>query len=191
MRVEHGLPEEIECEFSLWEQGVPKFGWKGCIDAGQDCQEVVLEYANGALCPIAVMHVWRDHLEGGVLLKSDGFFISGAGFVIQDLEIKGEPPTGHQTSHDSVIGGDAVAVTLGLEGLLENEVAVGVEGDHYIMVAGTSSDREEAGVVSKELAERLCYNKNLVGWHCNKRRQNHCGAGDGGLGFVDRTFCRC
>jgi hypothetical protein len=67
----------------------------------------------------------------------------------------------------------AVAATLGLEGLLKNEFALGVEGNHYILVAGASADREAAGVVGKELAERLCYEKNLVGWHCNWRRQNH------------------
>ncbi len=37
---------------------------------------MVFECANGALHPIAAMHVWRDKLEGGVPLKDDGFFIS-------------------------------------------------------------------------------------------------------------------
>jgi hypothetical protein len=79
------------------------------------------------------MHVWRDELESGVPLEGDRFFISGAGFVIQDLEINGEP-MGRQTSHDGVVGCNAVAVTLGLEGLLEDEVAIGVEGNHDIFV---------------------------------------------------------
>ncbi len=78
-RVEHGLSEESEGKFSLWEKEVPKVRWKGRIDTGQDCQEVVLECANGALCLIVV---WRDKLEGGVLLEDDCFFISGAGLVI-------------------------------------------------------------------------------------------------------------
>jgi hypothetical protein len=172
LRVEHGLPEAIEGKFSLREKEVPRVNWKGCIDAGQDCQEVVLECANGMLHLIAAMHVWRDQLEGGVPLKGNCFFISRAGFVIQDLEINGET-TSRQASHDSIVGGNAVAVTLGLEGLLEDEVAVGMEGDHYILVAGASSDWKAVGVIGKELAERLCYNKNLVGWHCNRRRQNH------------------
>jgi hypothetical protein len=73
-------------------------------------------------------------------------------FVIQDLEINGEP-MGHQTSHDGVVGCNVVAVTLGLEGLLEDEVAIGVEGNHDILVAGSSSDGEAASVVGKELAE--------------------------------------
>ncbi len=133
---------------------------------------MVLERANGALHPIVAIHVWRDQLEGGVPLKVDCFFISGAGFVIQDLEINREP-TGRQVSLDSVVGCDVVVVTLGLEGLLENEVAFSVEGNYYILVAGASSDRDAAGVVVEEIAERLCYDKNLVGWHCNGRRQNH------------------
>ncbi len=97
--------EEIEGKLSFWEKEVPKVRWKGRINAGQDCQEVVLERANGALCLIAAMHVWRDKLEGGVPLEGDCFFISRAGFVIQDLEINGES-TSHHTSHDSVVGCD-------------------------------------------------------------------------------------
>ncbi len=156
----------------MWEKEVPKVRWKGCIDTGQDCQEVVLECANGMLHLIAAMHVWRGKQEGDVLLEGGCFFISRAGYVIQDLEINREP-TGHQASRDSVVDGNAVVVTLGLEGLLEDEVAIGVEGDYYILVAGASSDRKAVGVVGKELAEQLCYNENLVGWHCNRRRQNN------------------
>ncbi len=74
--------EEIEGKFSLQEKEVPKVRWKGRINASQDCQEVVLECANGAFHPIAVMNDWRDELEGGVPLEGDCFFISGAGFVI-------------------------------------------------------------------------------------------------------------
>ncbi len=153
------------------ETKVPKVRWKGHINAGQDCQEMVLERANGAFCPIVVMHVWRDELEGGVPLEGDCFLISGAGFVIQDLEIKGEP-TGCQTSHDGVVGCNALAVNLGLEGLLEDEVTVGMEGNHDILVAGASSDGEAASVIEEELAEQYCYGDNLVEKHCNGRRQN-------------------
>ncbi len=163
--------EEIKSKFSLQEKEVPTVRWKGRINAGQDCQEVVFERANGPFCPIAAMHVWRDELEGGIPLEGDCFFISRAGFVIQDLEINREP-TGCQTSHDGVIGCDAVVVTLGLEGLLEDEVAVGVEGNHDILVAGASSDGEAASVVGEELAERFCYNEDLVGKHHSRKRQN-------------------
>jgi hypothetical protein len=65
------------------------------------------------------MDVWRDKLESGVPFEGDCFFIGGAGFVIQDLEIKGEPP-GCQTHHNGVTRCNAVVVALGFEGLLEN-----------------------------------------------------------------------
>ncbi len=85
------------------------------------------------------MHVWRDELEGGIPLEGDCFFIGGAGFVIQDLEINGESP-GCQTRHNGVVCCDAVAVALGFESLLEDEVAVGVEGNHDILVARACSE---------------------------------------------------
>jgi hypothetical protein len=123
---------------------------------------VILERANGALHLIVLMHVWRGELEGGVKLEGDCFFIGGAGFVIQDLEINREP-TGHQISHDGAVCCNAVTVTLGLESFLEDEVAISVEGNHDILVAGACSDREAASVVGEELAERFCDNKDLVG----------------------------
>ena len=94
--------KKIEGEFGLWEKEVPKVGWKCSINASQDCQEVVLEGVNGALCPIAVMHVMGNELEGGIPLEGDGFFVSRAGFLIQDLEINGET-LGCQASHDCVV----------------------------------------------------------------------------------------
>jgi hypothetical protein len=61
-------------------------------------------------------------------------------------------------------------ITLGLKDLLEDEVDVGVKGNHYILVAGASSGGEAANVIGKELAERLCHDKNLVGWCCYRSR---------------------
>ena len=94
---------------------------------------MVLEGANGALRPITAMHVRRDELEFGVLLEGDGFFVRRAGFVIQDLEINGETSCS-QVHHDRIVGSNAMAITLGLEGLLKDEVAVCVKGDHHILV---------------------------------------------------------
>ncbi len=131
---------------------------------------MILERANCALRPIAVTHVWRDKLEGGGPLEGDCLFvIGGAGSVIQDLEINVEP-MGCQKSHNGVVCCNAVAVTLGLESLLEDEVAIGVEGNHDVLVAGACSDGEADSVVGEELAERFCDNKDLVGRHCNRMR---------------------
>ncbi len=79
------------------------------------------------------MHVRRDELEFGIPLEGDGFFVRRAGFVIQDLEIHGET-TGSQVSHDQVVGGNSMAITLGLEGLLKYQVAVCVKGNHHVLV---------------------------------------------------------
>jgi hypothetical protein len=61
-----------------------------------------------------------------------------------------------------------VAVIPGLEGLLENEVAVGVVGDHHVLVAKASPNQETTFVVSKELAEEVDLDKDLIGrcLHC-------------------------
>ncbi len=65
---------------------------------------------------------------------------------------------------------DEVAVALGFEGLLENEVAVGVEGNYDVLVAGACSDGKAGSVVSEKLAEWLCDDKHLVGRQFNGRR---------------------
>ncbi len=72
---------------------------------------MVLEDANGTLCPIAAMHVRRDELEGGIPLEGDGVFVRQAGFVIQDLEINRET-LGCQTGHDRIVDGNAMAIAL-------------------------------------------------------------------------------
>jgi hypothetical protein len=171
-RVERGLLKEIEGEFGLWEKEIPKIGWKCSINAGQDCQEVVLEGANGPLCPIAAMHVRGNKLEGGLPLEIDSFFVGHAGFVIQDLEINGET-SGCQMGHDGDVGGNLMVIALGLEGLLEDEVSISVKGDHHILVTETSPDRKVASVISKELAQWLCHDKDLVGRYSNGRLWTH------------------
>jgi hypothetical protein len=92
---------------------------------------VILERANGTFRPIVAMHVWRDDLEGGVPLEGDCFFIGRAGFVFKDLEIIGESPGG-KTSHNGVVRCNSVAVAFEFESLLEDEIAVGMEGNHDI-----------------------------------------------------------
>ncbi len=161
-RVERGLPEEIESKLSLPEQQVPEVRGKSGINACQDQQEVVLECANGALRSIVAVHVRRDVLKLGVPLEGDGFLISGAGFIVQDLEVNSEA-TGRQPCHDEIVGSNAVAVIPGLEGLLENEVAVGMVGDHHILVARACLDRETTCVICVEPAEGVDLDEDLIG----------------------------
>ena len=122
---------------------------------------MVLEGANGPLCPIVAMHARGNKLKVGIPLEGDGFFVGRAGFVIQDLEIYGETP-GCQTGHDCVVGSNSMSIALGLEGLLEDEVAIGVKSDHHILVTGMGPDRKAACVISKKLAQWLCHDEDLV-----------------------------
>ncbi len=160
--VERGLLEEIESKLSLWEQQVPEVWGKSGINARQDQQEMVLECANGVLCLIAAVHVRRDKLKLGIPLEGDGFLISGAGFIVQDLEVDSEAP-GCQPCHDGIVGSNAVAVIPGLEGLLENEVAVGMVGNYLILVARARLDRETTCVVCVEPADGVDLDKDLIG----------------------------
>ena len=98
------------------------------------------------------MHVRGNKLKGGVRLEGDGFFVGRAGLVIQDLEIDGET-SGCQTGHDWVVGSNSMSIALGLEGLLEDEVAIGVKSNHHILVTRMSPDRKAACVISKKLAQ--------------------------------------
>ncbi len=161
-RVERGLPEEIESKLSLWEQQIPEVRGKSGINTRQDQQEVVLECANGVLRFIAAVHVRRDKLKLGVPLEGDGFLISGAGLIVQDLEVNSKA-AGRQPYHDGIVGSNAVAVIPGLEGLLENEVAIGMVGNHCILVAKARLDRETTCVFCVEPAEGMDLDEDLIG----------------------------
>ncbi len=114
------------------------------------------------------MHVRGNKLEGGLPLEGDSLFVGRAGFVIQDLEINGEIPD-CQTGHDCILGGNMMSNAFGLEGLLEDEVAIGVISDHHILVTRTSPDRKTACVISKKLAQWPCHDEDLVGRCSNGR----------------------
>jgi hypothetical protein len=55
--------------------------------------------------------------------------------------------------HDGVVGCDAVGITPAFDGLLEDEIAIGVIGIHDILVAVTGLDGELSSVIHVELAD--------------------------------------
>ncbi len=127
------MPEKIEGEFSLWQKKVPKIQGKFGVNAGQYCKEVVLERANSTFSPVLAMHFWWDKLEFGVPLEGDGFFVCRNGLIVEDLEVNQKTP-GCQACHNGIVGGNAMAVALGLECLLEDEIVIGMEGNHNVLV---------------------------------------------------------
>jgi hypothetical protein len=131
--VEHGLREKIEGEFSLWQKKVPEVRWKCKVDAGQNCKEVVLERANSALSLVLGMHVRWDKLEFCIPFEGDCFLVCRAGLVVKNLEVPQETPC-CQACHKGIVGCNSMAVTSGLERLLKDEIAIGLESDHDVLV---------------------------------------------------------
>ena len=95
---------------------------------------MALERADSALRPVPAVHVRGHKLELGIPLDSDGFLVRGARLIVENLEVHGKA-TRRQSGHDGIVGCNAVTVIPGLERLLEDEVAVGMVGDHHILVA--------------------------------------------------------
>ncbi len=58
-----------------------------------------------------------------------------------------------------------MAVTLGLECLLKDEIAIGAEGNHDILVPQACFDWKVASVIHVQLAGGLHCDKDLNGWH--------------------------
>jgi hypothetical protein len=57
-----------------------------------------------------------------------------------------------------------MAVALRLERLLEDEIAIGMEGNHDVLVPQACSDWKAASVIHVQLAEGVHFDKNLIGW---------------------------
>jgi hypothetical protein len=96
---------------------------------------MVLERANSTFSPVLALHIWWGKLEFCVPLEGDCFFVCRAGLVVKNLEVNQKTP-GYQACHNGiiVIGCNVMAVTFGLECLLEDEVAISVEGNHDVLV---------------------------------------------------------
>ncbi len=143
---------------------VPKVQGKCRVDAGQYCQEIVLEFSNSAIRPVSAMHIWWDELEFGILFEGDGFFASQAGLDVEDLEVNQKTP-GCQACHNGILGSNVMAVALGLECLLEGKIAIRVKGNHDVLVPQACSDWKAASVIHVQLAEGVHRDKDLIGWH--------------------------
>ncbi len=92
-------------------------------------------------------------MELGVPLEGDGFFVCRTGLVVKDLEVNQKTP-GCQACHSGIVGGNAMAVALGLECLLEDEIAIGVE--------------ESTSVIRVQLAEGVHHDEDLIGWYIRR-----------------------
>ncbi len=88
---------------------------------------MALERKDSVLRPVPVV-------EFGIPLDTDGFLVRNACLIVKNLEVHGKAKR-RQSGHDGIVGCNAVTVIPGLERLLEDEVAIGMVGDHHILVA--------------------------------------------------------
>ena len=65
---------------------------------------------------------------------------------MKNLEVNQKTP-GYQACHNGIVGYNAMAVALGLECLLEGEIAIGLEGNHDVLVLRVCSDWKAASVI--------------------------------------------
>ena len=105
-----------------------------------------MQYSTGAFGNVAVIHVRRDKLEGGLQFFSDDVLEFSAAFVIHDMvvDLVAALP---EAFHDGVECGDAVLVTVGLEQGLEDGVGVAVVCNHYVLNSTERLDGERFIIV--------------------------------------------
>ncbi len=113
---------------------------------------MVLESPDCTLSPVAMMHVWGYQLKLGLPGDSDGMLLGYTSLIVEDLEIDCKT-AGCQRGHDGFVGSNAMLVAPGLEGLLEDEIAIGVIGNHDVLVSRPSPDWETSCIIRVELAD--------------------------------------
>jgi hypothetical protein len=134
------------------------------------------------------MHVWRDELESGIPFEGDCFFIGGAGFVIQDLQINGVTP-GCQTHHNGVIRQWWLLLDLKACWRMRLPLAWKAIMMYWLPEHALMGKRPVSSV--KSLLSGFVMTKTWLEGASMGGGIPARGAKEVGLGFVDRTFWRC
>ena len=82
--MEHTGLEKFEREFRLWQEKIPAIGQVVWGHTGKDGEEVVLEHADGLLCCIVAVDVWRDQLVAAFVC-CDSMLEGDASFIVEDV----------------------------------------------------------------------------------------------------------
>jgi hypothetical protein len=62
LRMQTRGPQEIQCDFRLWQESVPQVHWEGGVNCGDSGHKVFLESPDGAFRGVASMTVRRNQL---------------------------------------------------------------------------------------------------------------------------------
>ena len=123
---------------------------------------MTLEGFNGPFSSITAVDIQGDKLEVPIPFVLDLERVGFARFVVQYLEVYCVAGV-FETSHDTVISGEAVAVVPWLKWFDEDCIGFNVVGQHDVVIAAKGTDRELAHVICIQLDERIDLGVDLVG----------------------------
>jgi hypothetical protein len=86
LRMQTRCPQEIQCDFCLWQESVPQVHWEGGVNRVEFGHKVFLENPDGALCGVASMTVRQNQLISDIIYGEE-ILQSGRCFVVESLEV--------------------------------------------------------------------------------------------------------
>jgi hypothetical protein len=86
LRMQTRCPQEIQCDFRLWQDSVPQVHWEGGVNGGEPGHKVFLESSDGAFRGVASMTVRRNQLISNII-DGEEILQSGRCFVVESLEL--------------------------------------------------------------------------------------------------------
>jgi hypothetical protein len=73
------LTKQVEGDFCLWKELVPRVAREGCVNASKDATEVGFEGLYGTLGGIGMLNIGGNKLIGGLPVMCDGMACQGFG----------------------------------------------------------------------------------------------------------------
>jgi hypothetical protein len=67
LRMQAICPQEIQCDFRLWQESAPQVHWEGGVNLGEPGHKVFLESPDGAFRSFASMTVRRNQLISDII----------------------------------------------------------------------------------------------------------------------------
>ena len=122
-----GLEKEIQGELCLGKEEVPQIVGEAVGDSGKNEEEMRLEGADGALVNVTAMDTRGHELELCPPLIFDVELVGCTVFFVKYLEIDTMAAL-DEAGHDSICGGEAVAVVAGFEWLHQDDIGFHMVG---------------------------------------------------------------
>lgn len=105
------MTEEIDGDFSLWEEKIPSVARESLVDTSQDGDEVGFECPNCSFGFVASVHVGRYFLEFAFPDFGDVVEEVGTDFVVHELHVDRKAAT-FEAIHEDIVCWDTMSVGL-------------------------------------------------------------------------------